>query len=1188
VSSEDRLVGQVLAGYEILSKLGAGGMGAVYKARNTRLDKLVAVKILPPHIQGRVEFVVRFRREARMAAQLDHPNIVRVYDYGEEGGVIFFVMEYVEGLSLAGYVKSKKNKVSVKEALHIVTEVAKGLERAHEDGLIHRDIKPDNIMISKRGRIMIADFGLVKQSSEVEGGLTAAGAILGTPYYMSPEQCEGVPDIDARADLYSLGLVLYTLLTGQRPVEGETPLQIIHNRMTKDIPPPTHFVPQLPAPINQLIMALLARQREQRIPNATTLLGYLQQLEPFVAQVDTPLENTNVSFELASQQMAESPTMLSPTVLNAGQASMLSGEPSAISMGGVSYGPLTGAIAPESSKLVPLLLLIAILAVIGAGSLLYTQGVPGQMGEVTVSEWTGLPRWTSQTKVTIIGKTNRGPVGLSIDGQLLETGSDGSFTCTLNLSEGMNEILVEVQGGEGSYRKSHAVNRDSIKPQIFIEGEKSGQLVLNPGQVLKGQLKDKNPREVLINGRKIELRENGAFSFQAGSDERLTIKGLDHAGNKDQKEITVIRRAKLVIERLTALEKWSRTSEVTIKGQLSRKKLLNIIIQGKKLQSDVNGQFSQTITMAEGPNIINIEITDLVDQAKTSSRLTTHVDSIAPVLLFPGARTRKPAPEGQAEDWLVIGDDGLLKGQVREANLLTLQIDKKNLGVDKNGQFIMPVPALKEPVTVTVVATDRAGHRRSKRLTIMPKGQLTVTLADKDGVWSNQKTFALKGSASSGPVTIELGAIKFKSQVNGNFKKVVALKEGENTLVMSATSETGATAEASLIVFCDSKRPVIAISELENGVITLKDPYVFKGQVSDDNFDSLSINGNGVIVKNGAFEHKLLFHEKPQTIKITARDKAGNEQDLNFSAHTTKQAVAADAPTGILADLRSWTTANAKARLDVAQSVARRLGKKFRFLKMKTFKCGGTRFEIATYKHRATGYEFSLIPGGTYLMGNKSNRSEKPVHEVSIRPFLMGRFEVACIVWTSLGSAIPPNSSRKNYFYAVSGVSWNVAQGWCDRAQSGFRLPSEAEWEYACRAGSTTEYFWGADARKIPQYCWYYSNTKETERDQLGGMKDVRKARPVLQHDNKYNAFGLVDMLGNVKEWCEDDYRENYEFGPKNQDPVVVEDSKNKVCRGGAFSLFEVFLRSSSRQSIRPGDSNKSNGFRVAVSIPSK
>jgi serine/threonine protein kinase len=204
---------------EIIELIGRGGMGAVYKARQPSLDRLVALKILPPGVAGDAGFAERFTREARALARLSHPNIVAVYDFGQAAGMPFFVMEYVDGPNLREL--ERGGKLSPREAMQIIPQICEALQFAHDEGIVHRDIKPENILLDKKGRVKIADFGIAKligQTTVPDATLTGAGDVVGTLNYMAPEQREKPLTVDHRADIFSLGVVFYELLTGELPL----------------------------------------------------------------------------------------------------------------------------------------------------------------------------------------------------------------------------------------------------------------------------------------------------------------------------------------------------------------------------------------------------------------------------------------------------------------------------------------------------------------------------------------------------------------------------------------------------------------------------------------------------------------------------------------------------------------------------------------------------------------------------------------------------------------------------------------------------------------------------------------------------------------------------------------------------------------------------------------------------------
>jgi serine/threonine-protein kinase len=276
-------VEQVLAQtFELDREIGRGGMGIVYLARDRRLKRPVAIKVLPPELSFRSDIRSRFLREAETAAQLSHPNIVPIFTVDEREGLVFFVMAYVDGDTLARRLAGNA-RVPVPEARRLLTEVASALAYAHSRGVIHRDIKPDNILLSSDGgRAMVTDFGIARAISNTSGAdsrLTATGVAIGTPTYMSPEQCAGDREVDGRSDLYSLGVVAYQMLSGDVPFRGTGTGALLVKHISEKPVPIAEHVPDLPPWLARTVMCLLEKQPADRFPDAGSLVRALEQGE---------------------------------------------------------------------------------------------------------------------------------------------------------------------------------------------------------------------------------------------------------------------------------------------------------------------------------------------------------------------------------------------------------------------------------------------------------------------------------------------------------------------------------------------------------------------------------------------------------------------------------------------------------------------------------------------------------------------------------------------------------------------------------------------------------------------------------------------------------------------------------------------------------------------------------------------
>ncbi len=400
-AARDPFIGSLLDGrYRIGPRIARGGMASVHEATDLRLDRTVAVKVMHPGLGDDEDFAARFVREARAAARLSHPNVVGVFDQGAENDVVFLVMELVAGHTLRDVVR-KEAPMPPARALALLDPVLSALAHAHRAGLIHRDIKPENVLIADDGRVKVADFGLAKAVSTDTQHTATGGVLIGTVSYLAPEL---VVDgrADARADVYAAGVVLYELLTGEKPHEGESPIQVAYKHVHEDVPAPSALVPGLPAYVDALVARATARDRDQRPADAGVLLHQVHRVAQALATGVS--EDADLTADLMPRPAISPDTEPEPfdadefaTLLAPAEASTASHQPvqhtTSIERRPTPASPVpppARPARPRRSRRGPLLLLLALLLAVGLG-----------LG----AWWFGWARWTQTPSVLGMNET---------------------------------------------------------------------------------------------------------------------------------------------------------------------------------------------------------------------------------------------------------------------------------------------------------------------------------------------------------------------------------------------------------------------------------------------------------------------------------------------------------------------------------------------------------------------------------------------------------------------------------------------------------------------------------------------------------------------------------------------------------------------------------------------------------------
>ena len=381
------IIGENVGPYRLVEKLGKGGMATVFKAYHPSLDRYVAIKALHPAFMEHPGFIERFEREAKVVARLEHPNIVSIYDFSEHEDRPYLVLKYVRGETLKA--RLEKSKLTYKESRHIFRVISSALAYAHQEGVLHRDVKPSNVLLEKGGQIYLADFGLARIAETSQTTLSGQ-MMMGTPHYISPEQAKGLGDLDSGTDIYSLGVMMYELLVGEVPFQADTPFSVIHDHIYSPLPLPLEMNPDLNEDIQRAILKALAKKRQDRYENVSAMMAvFLKAFDSLIK--DHPSEG-------------EAPTLALKT----------SARKTAVQRTGVTEGIIDTEIPPETA----------------VGEKTKKRGIPGWIW------WFALPAFVLIFLGSMVVSNAMGPPG---------PGLIGAETLTQEAKFQTNPVLSEIQ-----------------------------------------------------------------------------------------------------------------------------------------------------------------------------------------------------------------------------------------------------------------------------------------------------------------------------------------------------------------------------------------------------------------------------------------------------------------------------------------------------------------------------------------------------------------------------------------------------------------------------------------------------------------------------------------------------------------------------------------------------------------------
>jgi serine/threonine-protein kinase len=478
---QDPLVGQVLDGrYRVEARIAVGGMATVYRAVDTRLDRVLALKVMHPTLAADGSFVERFIREAKSVARLSHPNVVGVYDQGTDGSYVYLAMEYVAGCTLRDVLR-ERGALQPRAALDILEPILAALGAAHRAGFVHRDMKPENVLIGDDGRVKVADFGLVRSVDTVT---STTGTVLGTVAYLAPEQLEH-GTTDTRVDVYACGVMLYEMLTGGKPHGGDTPAQVLYHALNDDVPPPSAAVPGLPYELDELVASATARHPELRPYDAVALLA--QTLEARSALSVEQLDAVPPQARTAGHDNAEDRTSVIPRSLTVSRSAGLDGMNRTSRFEASTPPPrrTRGGTPPRRGLLA---IVAAVLLVLGVG---------GGIWYINSGQFTKVPAVLAQSETVAKQRIQGAGLGVKVERAFSDTVKRGEVirtdpepgdrirdneTVTLTISKGPETVALPDLKGYRLDKAKARLKSDGLEPGL-VTREFSDEVVR--GQVIR-------------------------------------------------------------------------------------------------------------------------------------------------------------------------------------------------------------------------------------------------------------------------------------------------------------------------------------------------------------------------------------------------------------------------------------------------------------------------------------------------------------------------------------------------------------------------------------------------------------------------------------------------------------------------------------------------------------------------------
>ncbi len=1126
--------GRKFGRYVILSELGQGGMGAVYRAWDPSMSRLVALKVLLPRPDTDPAVLGRFQREARAAARLNHPAIVDVYDVGERDGKPYIVMAFIPGITFRECVK---RGIGLERIAAHCARVARGLDYAHGEGVVHRDVKPSNILLDLEERSFLTDFGLAQDSSEDDAGkqgkLTALGETLGTPLYMSPEQARGVPGtIGPAADIYSLGTVLYWACTGKTPFDAPSTVELFVKVISDRPPRPSSIRGEIPATLDEIILRAIAKDPRDRFASAAELATSLEDtfgLRPSSGVIQALPRRPSSSGAIrasstGSGRLRREPGSSSASGRRRRTSSRSSGRHAPTNesdrLGGSSVTPR------RTPALIPVVAVAVAGLAIGVFFGIGRRRGPREHGaearspsEIAAASTLHLdddgPRVTNAAAVRVSGRVEASDdAGASLreiwaGTERIAVGDDGRFDELVTVAGEEGELIrlpISVAEGEGALGLI-SVTIDRTPPVVELDAPTDrGPVPVRAGAPYRvaGRVRDAHAATLTIDpgGVDVAVAGDGAFSaeidaFDAASADgaraSVVVTARDAGGNEAAHAIELVRDASPPAIAVTTRTLVTNRTEVQIQGRVEDPHPGAITVDGEASAPLVAGTFAVDVALGEeGTRTVTLAATDAVGH-------------------------RSPPV------------------------VITIEIDRT-------------------PPTIVITTPADGMSTRAERLTVRGR---------------------IEDAHPPSRVRLQPGTRSVPVAPDGSFEgEVTLLGDGATAIVVRASDAAGNEVEASRTVRRDTKAPTLVLDDAPPVRVVGPSKRRLALAGTTDPGCTLTIAGAAVDVSSGGrFATTVTLEEGENAIELVVRDKLGNEGRLAHVVHWTRRAKEPPKAAKPIVPAQTWWRPT-KAQLDA--SAETRLPVWFEHAET------GLRFVLVP------GGTFTM---GSPKTEKGRGDDETPFTVTISEPYFLGATEVTNEAFRLFRAQHVRNEAHGKILHGakhpITSVSWDDARAFCvwlerSMPEIDFDLPTEAQWENAARLGGGAlpleaqprEVARRANVRDLTaKRSWRPIDWDATIAAlEVADGHDVVAAVGALPAD----ALGLFEVLGNVSEWCRD-YKANYPSGAAT-DPEGPATGTSRVHRGGSWSsdLFEC--RPAARQQAAPGGRGLNDlGFRVVA-----